>query len=377
MSAPLVKGWCPGAHRPMRSGDGLVVRLRPFRGEVSAVQVLALCDLSRRYGSGLIELTSRGNLQIRGVSSEDHPKLLQALDGHGLIDSDPAQESRRNILVAPDRAAGDLTDRLYDGLLATLPGLPPLPEKMGVVLDTGARAVLGAGSGDFRFELATDGGLILRADGAARGRRIAEDGAMAAMAALAQWFVETGGRTAGRMARHLRRQPLPQCWQEAAPRAQSAPPVPGPEAADMILGAPFGSLEAAALEAVMRRSGAVALRPMLGRLIRLRHARAIAAPGFVTTPGARLLEVDACPGAPLCPRATVDTRALARQLAPRTRGRLHVSGCAKGCANPRAADITLVGRDGGFDLVRNGTAADPPARRGLAPPHLIDLIGMT
>jgi len=105
--------------------------------------------------------------------------------------------------------------------------------------------------------------------------------------------------------------------------------------------------------------------------------RAIAAPGFVTTPGARLLEVDACPGAPLCPRATVDTRALARQLAPRTRGRLHVSGCAKGCANPRAADITLVGRDGGFDLVRNGTAADPPARRGLAPSHLIDLIGMT
>ena len=29
MSAPQVKGWCPGAHRPMMSGDGLVVRIRP------------------------------------------------------------------------------------------------------------------------------------------------------------------------------------------------------------------------------------------------------------------------------------------------------------------------------------------------------------
>ena len=28
MSAPIVQGWCPGAHRPMMSGDGLVVRVR-------------------------------------------------------------------------------------------------------------------------------------------------------------------------------------------------------------------------------------------------------------------------------------------------------------------------------------------------------------
>ncbi len=24
-----IKGWCPGALRPMQSGDGLVVRIRP------------------------------------------------------------------------------------------------------------------------------------------------------------------------------------------------------------------------------------------------------------------------------------------------------------------------------------------------------------
>ena len=29
MSAFEIKGWCPGALRPMLSGDGLVVRVRP------------------------------------------------------------------------------------------------------------------------------------------------------------------------------------------------------------------------------------------------------------------------------------------------------------------------------------------------------------
>ena len=34
MSAAAIKGWCPGALRPMQSGDGLVVRVRPFGGRV-------------------------------------------------------------------------------------------------------------------------------------------------------------------------------------------------------------------------------------------------------------------------------------------------------------------------------------------------------
>ena len=76
MSAPLVKGWCPGAHRPMLSGDGLVVRVRPFRAELSAAQALALCDLARTHGNGTLELTSRANLQIRGVPEAAFPALL-------------------------------------------------------------------------------------------------------------------------------------------------------------------------------------------------------------------------------------------------------------------------------------------------------------
>jgi precorrin-3B synthase len=44
---------------------------------------------------------------------------------------------------------------------------------------------------------------------------------------------------------------------------------------------------------------------------------------------------------------------------------VHVSGCAKGCARQEKAPVTLVGRDGRYDLVLSGTAADTPVRTGL------------
>jgi precorrin-3B synthase len=42
---------------------------------------------------------------------------------------------------------------------------------------------------------------------------------------------------------------------------------------------------------------------------------------------------------------------------------LHVSGCAKGCAHPGRADLTLCATQQGFDIIRNGRASDPAAER--------------
>jgi precorrin-3B synthase len=44
---------------------------------------------------------------------------------------------------------------------------------------------------------------------------------------------------------------------------------------------------------------------------------------------------------------------------------LHVSGCGKGCAHPKSAAVTLVGREGRYDLVRGGAAGDAPLRENL------------
>lgn len=372
MSTPAIKGWCPGAHRPMMSGDGLVLRVRPFAGELSAEQVLGLCALAETYGNGMLDLTSRANLQIRGVSQSEFTEVLTGLDSLNLIDVDPAVEGHRNVLMPATWARGDLTHRLHNALLKTLPQLPVLPEKMGFAIDTAGEACLTDGSADFRFECDEHGALLLRADGADLGRRVTEADAMDALIELAAWFHRTGGIGNGRMARHLPHVPLPKQWAVARPRAQIAETVPGKTGFGLVLGAPFGKMRTSDLRTLMDSSGASALRLMLGRMFMVKDAQIDHAPGFVTQLS-RLMQVHACPGTPFCPQATVSTIQLAQSLAARTQGSVHVSGCAKGCAFPRSAKLTLVGRDGQFDLVSGGRPWDAPSQCGLAPSELSDL----
>ena len=95
--------------------------------------------------------------------------------------------------------------------------------------------------------------------------------------------------------------------------------------------------------------------------------------GLVTHVDDPLLRIAACTGAPACPEAHAETRALAASLAPHLApdDRLHVSGCAKGCAHPGPSDITLVGTQDGFNLIRHGTPRDAPVSRGLSAARLL------
>lgn len=86
IQGPIVQGWCPGALRPMESGDGWVVRIRPYGGRLNPVQVQGIADLSQRFGNGLIDLSSRANLQLRGVTPDTHTPLIKGLRALGLID---------------------------------------------------------------------------------------------------------------------------------------------------------------------------------------------------------------------------------------------------------------------------------------------------
>ena len=151
-----------------------------------------------------------------------------------------------------------------------------------------------------------------------------------------------------------------------SPRPRAPRPGPGATPQGALLGAAFGQIDAGALARVLHDSGATALRVTPWRLILLEGAEMPGGSGFITTPGDPLLSSDACPGAPFCPAASVETRNLARALAPRVGGGLHVSGCAKGCARSRPAAMVLTGRDGRFDLIENGHAWDAPRRTGLS-----------
>jgi precorrin-3B synthase len=369
---PAAKGWCPGAYRPMESGDGLIVRVRPMLARLTADQALGLCRAALAHGSGLIDLTSRANLQLRGVREASHQALIDDLWSLGLLDADPALEGRRNVLVAPLWQAGDDTEFLAQDLLRHLADLPPLPAKFGFAVDAGPAPVQTGASADIRLERGVTGGLILRADGAALGAPVARQTAIPALLALARWFTETGGIQAGRMARHLARHSPPDATEPPSPFATL--PAPGTTPLGAAYGVAFGQIEAAALARLIEQSGATALRLSPNRVLVLEGPVHRPAPPFLSNPADPLLRVDACPGAPFCPAASVETRALARRLAPLAKGSLHVSGCAKGCARPRPADVTLTGRDGAFDLVRRGAAWDLPQQTGLARDSLPTLL---
>ena len=367
MSAPLVKGWCPGAYRPMMSGDGLLVRIRPWLGQLDAAQVLGLCEAAERFGNGAIDLTSRANLQIRGVTEADHPALINTLQKLDLLDADPALEERRNVVIAPDWQQGDVSHQLGLRLYDALKDLPTLPAKMGFAIDTGKHGQLAGCSADFRFEKTSDGQLILRADGAPKGIGVTIDTAMEKLRRLMTWFVESGGNTLGRMSRHLKQTDLPSEWQELAPRRDGPLPTPGTSPTGRVLGVPFGQIVAGFLAKLMRDSKSIGFRPMQGRLVLLIGGNETSAHDFVTERGDPMLDVHACPGAPYCPQAEAPTRELARQLAyeiPKGAS-LHVSGCTKGCAFPRHADFTLVGTNGQVNLVRDGAPWDEPREMEL------------
>lgn len=374
MSSFTVKGWCPDAWRPMMAGDGLLVRVKPRLGRLTRAQALGLCEAASAHGNALIDMTARANLQLRGVREAGWQALLDRLLALDLVDSDPAIEQRRNILVAPDWRAGDDSHRIAGELLSRLGELPDLPGKVGFAIDAGQTGILGGEAGDFRIERGGDGRLILRADGRPAGVAVASGQEVDALIALAHWFAASGGAEAGRMARHRLALPEWACG-DILPAPSAARIVPGVHDLGCAYGLPFGRIEARILAGAMEPSSAAAVRITPWRVLLVEGAPALRVDGLISDPADPLLHVDACPGAPCCPQATVETRDLARRLAPHVAGRLHVSGCAKGCARPRPADVTLTGRDGLFDLSLNARAGGPAVRSALGPAEILAHFG--
>uniref|UniRef100_UPI003AE5E86C precorrin-3B synthase n=1 Tax=Paracoccus sp. T5 TaxID=3402161 RepID=UPI003AE5E86C len=361
-----VKGWCPGALRPMESGDGWVVRLRPRGGRLSAAQAAAVADAAEAQGNGIIELTGRANLQLRGVTPDSHAPLIAALRAQDLIDADTDAERRRNILVTPfaDAATDALAAALEAALAAS--GLT-LPAKFGFAVDAGPLPVLTRDPADIRIERGPQG-LTLRADGMATAPPLHD---VTEALALAQWFLDQGGAPAGwgRMAALIAQgaRPPGAVWpaRAAAPAAQ-----PGATAQGMLAALEFGQVPPDTLRR-LSRLGPLRLTPW--RMLLVQGARTLPdLPGVILDPQDPRLRLRACPGAPACPQAHAATRPLARDLAGLVPpgAVLHVSGCAKGCGWPRPADLTLTATPAGFDLIRHGRAADPAVRRGLHPDQL-------
>ena len=363
---PAVKGWCPGALRPMLSGDGLVVRIRPPSGRLSQTQAAGIATLADRYGNGRIDITSRANLQLRGVQPAAHTDLIDGLRLLELVDPSKEVEARRNMVVTPFWNAGDGTQDIAATLADALaqPDGPALPTKFGFTVDTGEHPVLQHTSGDIRIER-TSVGLVVRADGFATCARVTPDEAVPMAMELARWYQATLADSPHkcRMAALACREQLPDAFQTPLP-PQPAPALVqiGPRALGWLVGIEFGQMSAQTLLALAAHPGSGALRISPWRMLLIEGAsHAPDAPGLITRADDPLLRVVACTGAPACPQAAIATRVLARSIAPYVPvgALLHVSGCAKGCAHQNPA-LTLVGTQAGINLIRHGNAASKP-----------------
>lgn len=399
-AAILRKGWCPGALRPMQSGDGLIVRVRPRVGRLSLDAAGALADLAARLGNGHIDLTRRANLQIRGLTEDRLDGLQAELDRLGLLDGDAQSEAVRNVMVTPLTERDSDIHRIamqLERLLASDHRLRALPAKFGVLVDgdsplsiAGERAdiSLRAVDGVFAFGVDTPKGTQWL------GACAAGDAADLVRVAMLTFL---GCRLQGRM-RDLGSAGFSMVRSALIPKLA---PVPSSDASSRSglgllegavgVAAPFGRLEARQLRQLVALATAAGARDMhlspwraiymrvrdaeAGRIV-LDGARTI---GLVTDDSDPLLRIEACPGAPDCESSTVDARGDAHRLAAWDfKGSIHVSGCEKGCARSAPSSLVLVGDHGRYRVIHDGTTRDRTERLvestdiGTLLPELID-----
>ena len=84
---PPRRGVCPGLSRPVPTGDGLLVRILPI-GTIALDAFAALCAAARAYGNGIIEITARGSIQVRGLIAASAPRFADAVAALGLAAED-------------------------------------------------------------------------------------------------------------------------------------------------------------------------------------------------------------------------------------------------------------------------------------------------
>ncbi len=370
-------GLCPTFARPVLQRDGYLLRLPLVGGLLDARQVNTVASVAERYGSGTIELTNRGNLQLRGLVADRLSSALEACVEVGLGDG-----SASLMTISP--FAGPAEHALRHALLEALNGvdlsrLSPkfaahVDDREGYTADRGSDVLVQPG-GDGRCALTVRGiGTAVCSDSNAAARTVR---------CLVEWCIATGPqtRTADLVAREgaqsLARTLLGSVdWQPPRRRPVRVPmevriglqhaPLDQPVA---LAGARFGRIDARTLLEVgklVSRESNVSVRVTPWRSLAFICDSAAQAERVLGAAGQLGLLVDAsdpslgvvtCIGARGCWQTELDTLAEADRFVADRRADLpasaivHVSGCDKRCATRGEVALTLLGRTDqtGFD----------------------------
>jgi precorrin-3B synthase len=398
LTSPQRRGACPGLSAPMATGDGLLVRLLPI-GTIALDAVTALCAAARQHGNSIIEVTSRGSIQIRGLNAASVPRFAAAVAGLGIAAADGIP-----VLINP-LAGLDAEDIIDVGALAADLRLalaqrsltPKLSAKVSVAIDGGGAIDLDGIAADVRLRAQTVNGVaaldvsvggdrqraahlgcvacqdgvavtirlleVLAQRGRVRAREIlATEGIAAFRSAVEDLLITAVDR---RDSGHRPKEPLGLHGLRDGTFAYG-------------VGLAFGHADAMSLQRLSESAeaaGASGMRAAPGRVLIIigltqqtssLFAAAAESLGFIVRRDDPRRHVVACAGAPICASAKIAARAIAPLVAaaaaPHLDGsfKIHISGCAKGCAHPAPAALTVVGATSGCALIANGSTRDAP-----------------
>jgi precorrin-8X/cobalt-precorrin-8 methylmutase len=396
MSAKSRRLICPSFTVPMETGDGFLARLVPTGATIGLNALENLCAAARTYGNGIIEVTARGSIQVRGLKpntisafAETVRALDIAVDGvpitvdplaglesTGAIDALGLSDALRTRLAGERFTAqlGPKVSVVIDGGQAL--HLDQLPADIRLRVETNtSRPWISLAVGGDAF-VATPVGAIPPTEAPEITQRILEMIANRGREARGSDLIREGGLDA------LRSDISPRMHQAGhTPRRPASQPIGlhhlgGGKVAlgiGLAFGHTTGELMGELIEAA-KASGALGVRTghraLLVICVCAEAATQLAAAatrlGFITRFDDPRRYIATCAGAPICASAGIPSRALAPAIATAAAGLLdgsfvlHLSGCAKGCAHPAESALTLVGRRGRCDVVIDGTAGDAP-----------------
>ncbi|EFO74656.1 cobalamin biosynthesis protein cobG [Mycobacterium tuberculosis SUMu002] len=353
---------CPGALRPHQAADGALARIRLPGGMITAAQLATLASVASDFGSATLELTARGNVQLRGI--RDVAAVADAVAKAGLLPS-ATHERVRNIVASPlSGRAGGLADvRAWvgelDAAIRAEPRLAELGGRFWFGLDDGRADVSGLGA-DVGVQVFPDGPRLLLT-GRDTGVRVAD---------VAETLIEVALRfvkireTAWRVTELADIGEL-QSGVELGPSVRPVTKTPvgwiPQDDSRVTLGAavPLGVLPARVAECLAAIEAPLVITPWRSVLIcDLDDAtadaalRVLAPLGLVFDENSPWLNISACTGSPGCAHSAADVRAdAARSLNVESAGHRHFVGCERACGSPPAGEV-LVATGGGYRRLR-------------------------
>ncbi|MBX9641061.1 MAG: precorrin-3B synthase [Mycobacteriaceae bacterium] len=354
---------CPGALQVHQAADGALVRVRLPGGMLTAAQLATLGHVSRDFGSATLELTGRGNVQLRAIT--DVVTVAQVIAETGLLPS-ATHERARNIVASPlsGRVGGNVDVRRrvgeLDAAICAEPRLADMGGRFWFSLDDGHGDVSGLHA-DVGVHVSADGPVLLLA-GRDTGVRVTH--VSQSLIDVALRFLEIRGKAWRVTELDNLGDLLPGAELGAAlPPIGKAPVGWIPQDDGRVaLGAavPLGILPARVAEFLAAVEAPIVITPWRSVLVcdlteevAEVALRVLAPLGLIFDEKSPWLTVSACTGSPGCAHSVADVRADAAQVLDAGHPvHRHFVGCERACGSPVDGEV-LVATGTGYRVLRS------------------------